>query len=133
MGQDQWVSSHEAVNAVAAAPRARADALVAGDHRRLAALPHPQLRWTTHTGTVLDRDGYLASNLGGELRWLGQSLDEVDVQVVGDAVAILTAMVTDVVTRDGRPEAFRLRLTQVWVDSAEGWRCLAGHAGPRLT
>jgi len=38
------------------------------------------------------------------------------------------AAVTDEVTRDGRDLAFQLRLTQMWVRTAGGWRCLAGHA-----
>jgi hypothetical protein len=47
-------------------------------------------------------------------------------------VAVLTAVVVDRVRRGGREETFRMRLTQTWVRSAEGWQCLAGHAGPRL-
>lgn len=47
--------------------------------------------------------------------------------VVGDA-AVLTAAVTDDVTRDGRDLDFRVRLTQTWVRTAAGWQCLAGHA-----
>ena len=39
-------------------------------------------------------------------------------------------IVVDEVERDGRPETFRLRLTQVWVREDERWQCLAGHAGP---
>ena len=46
----------------------------------------------------------------------------------GDEAAVLTAAVTDEVTRDGRDLAFQLRLTQTWVRTAGGWRCLAGHA-----
>lgn len=126
------MGSQEARTAVAAAARARARALVAGDRRGLTDLLHPQLRWTTYDGKVLDRDAYLAGNVGGDLRWVDQLLDDVDVQVV-DGVAVLTAEVTDVVERHGRRETFRLRLTQTWTRSADGWRCLAGHAGPRLT
>jgi hypothetical protein len=127
------VSSAEIGAAVLAAARARSEALVAGDRPRLTALLHPQLRWTTHRGTVLDRDRYLAGNVGGELTWVDQRLDDVDIQVVGEHVAVLTALVTDVVTRDGRAETFRLRLTQTWVRSADGWQCLSGHAGPPVT
>lgn len=38
------------------------------------------------------------------------------------------AAATDEATRDGRDLAFQLRLTQMWVRTAGGWRCLAGHA-----
>ena len=30
-------------------------------------------------------------------------------------------------------EAFRMPVTQTWVRDEAGWRCLAGHAGPRRT
>jgi hypothetical protein len=40
----------------------------------------------------------------------------------------VTAAVTDEVTRDGREQSFPLRLTQTWVRTTAGWRCLAGHA-----
>ena len=53
--------------------------------------------------------------------------------VVGDT-AVLRAEVTDVVvSEDGEPEAFTMPMTQVWVREGQGWRCLAGHAGPRLS
>ena len=48
------------------------------------------------------------------------------------AVAVLTALVVDVVARDGARETFRLRLTQTWINAVDGWQCLSGHAGPRL-
>jgi hypothetical protein len=113
--------------AVVAAARARAAALVAGDEVRLRALHHPQLRWTTYRGEVLDRERYLAGNRPGPLRWVSQTLTGVEVQVVG-RVAVLTAAVVDVVERDGTPQTFELRLTQTWVRDRRGWRCLSAHA-----
>ena len=95
-------------------------------------LLHPRLRWTTHRGTVLDREAYLDSNVGGELTWLSQSLDDVDVQVVGDRVAVLTALVTDMVVRGVVEQMFRMRLTQTWVRTETGWVCLSRHAGPSV-
>ena len=35
----------------------------------------------------------------------------------------------DVTTEAGR-QTFRLPVTQTWVGTGAGWRCLAGHAGP---
>ncbi|GAA3268579.1 hypothetical protein GCM10020218_007950 [Dactylosporangium vinaceum] len=64
--------------------------------------------------------------------WVDQMLEDIDVQIVGDAVAVLTALVVDVVSRDGTQETYRLRLTQTWVNSATGWQCLSGHAGPEV-
>ncbi len=116
--------------AVLAAARDRAAALERGDRAALLRLLHPRFRWTTHRGTVLDRDAYLAGNVGGDLTWVSQTLDDVDVQVVDDVVAVLTARVTDVVVRDGAEQAFRMRLSQTWVRDGAAWVCLAGHAGP---
>jgi hypothetical protein len=49
--------------------------------------------------------------------------------VVGDT-AVLTAVAVDEVSRAGRTETRRLRLTQTWLRTAEGWVVLAAHAGP---
>jgi ketosteroid isomerase-like protein len=113
-------------NVIDAAVR-RAAALAAGDEAELRRLMHPDLQWTTFNGSVLSYEQYIAGNTRGELRWRAQRLDDVRVAVVGDT-AVLTARVTDEVRRDGRDQVFTLRLTQTWVRTGEGWRCLAGHA-----
>jgi ketosteroid isomerase-like protein len=112
---------------VTAAARRRAAALAAGDEAALRRLMHPRLQWTTLRGAILGYEDYIAGNTRGDLRWRRQRLDDVTVRVAGDT-AVLTAWVTDEVTRDGRELSFRLRLTQAWVRGPEGWRCLAGHA-----
>lgn len=99
--------------------------------RRSEGLMHPSLQWTTFTGDVLSREEYIAGNTGGALRWRSQRLEDTCVVVVGDT-AVLTALVTDEVERDGREQAFTLRLTQTWVRTEGAWQCLAGHAGPDL-
>lgn len=55
-----------------------------------------------------------------------------EVVIVGET-AVLYAEVTDVV-RSGNDdsETFRMPMTQVWVRLGDDWKCLAGHAGPRL-
>lgn len=110
-----------------AAARRRAAALAAEDEAALRRLMHPGLQWTTLRGEVLGYEAYIAGNTRGNLRWRAQHLEDVTVKVVGDT-AVLTAMVTDEVTRDGREQSFRLRLTQTWVRTPEGWRCFARHA-----
>ncbi len=109
------------------AARRRAEALVAGDERALRGLMHPDLLWTTFRGEVLHCEQYLEGNLRGGLTWRAQRLEDARVAVTGDT-AVLTAVVHDEVRRDGRDQTFTLRLTQTWVRTAEGWRCLAGHA-----
>jgi ketosteroid isomerase-like protein len=112
---------------VLAAAEHRAAALAARDVDALRTLHHPDLRWTTHRGDVLDRDRYIAGNTSGELTWHAQHLEEPEVVVTGD-VATLTALVVDEVSRGGDRQTFRLRLTQTWVRDEAGWRCLSGHA-----
>jgi ketosteroid isomerase-like protein len=120
--------SNPAEQDVLVAALRRAEALAAGDEDTLRLLMHPDLQWTTFRGDVLGYEEYIAGNLHGPLRWRGQRLADVQVVIVGDA-AVLTALVHDEVHRDGRDQTFTLRLTQTWVRTAEGWRCLAGHAG----
>lgn len=111
---------------VSAAVR-RADALVAGDEEALRRLMHPGLQWTTLRGEVLGYADYIAGNVGGSLRWRSQRLDDVKVVIAGET-AVLTAAVTDEVSRDGRDLVFRVRLTQTWARTPQGWQCIAGHA-----
>jgi hypothetical protein len=116
-----------AEEAVADAAVRRAAALVAGDGVLLGLLMHPSLQWTTFRGEVLGYADYIAGNTHGDLRWRSQRLEDVKVTVAGDT-AVLTAAVTDEVPRDGSELVFQLRMTQTWVRTPEGWRCLAGHA-----
>ncbi len=120
----------EAREVVASAQR-RATALAERDPAALRRLLHPSLRWTTYRGDVLDLETYVAGNTGGDLRWNEQRLEDVDVAVVGDT-AVLLAVAVDDVERRGERRVVRLRLTQMWVRTDGGWRCLAGHAGPEL-
>ncbi|QSR30721.1 hypothetical protein CFI00_09495 [Nocardioides sp. S5] len=129
---DPTVVMNAVTNAVIRAAEARAEALARGDADELLALLHPDFRWTTHTGQVFDRAEYVARNTGGTTVWKSQALVDPDVAVIGDT-AVLHAEVADVVlAADGRPETFRMPVTQVWVRDGDGWSCLAGHAGPRL-
>jgi hypothetical protein len=112
---------------VARAAARRAVALAEGDEAALRQLMHPALRWTTFRGEVLDYEAYITGNTRGDLRWRAQHLEDVQVAVVA-GTGILTAAVTDEVSRDWRDQTFRLRLTQTWVRTPQGWRCLAGHA-----
>ncbi|GEP40440.1 hypothetical protein NPS01_41030 [Nocardioides psychrotolerans] len=111
---------------------ARAAALAVGDAARLAALLHPDFRWTSHMGETYDRADYVRRNTEGHTVWRSQELVDPEVVVVGDT-AVLRAEVTDVVLDDaGEPATFRMPMTQTWVREGGAWTCLAGHAGPRL-
>jgi hypothetical protein len=117
----------QAADEVAAAAGRRSAALVAGGEAALRQLMHPGLLWTTLRGEVLGYEAYITGNTRGDLRWRSQRLSDVQVAAAGDT-AVLTAAVTDEVTRDGRDIVHEVRLTQVWVRTPDGWRCLAGHA-----
>lgn len=115
------------------AAQARATALANGDAVALNDLLDERFRWTTHLGEVLDRTEYVTRNTGGHTAWRSQGLSNPRVVVVGDT-AVLHAVVTDVVlSGDTKAEEFQMPMTQVWVLASGGWRCLAGHAGPRLS
>jgi ketosteroid isomerase-like protein len=123
----------DAAQQVIAAAGDRASALATGDAERLRELLHEQFRWTTHTGETFDRSEYIRTNTEGHTVWRSQDLTGADVVVVGDT-AVLRAEVTDVVVSDDNDvETFRMPMTQVWVRSAGRWKCIAGHAGPRLS
>jgi hypothetical protein len=123
-GPPHGVSAEEEV---AGAALRRAAALAAGDEAALRLLMHPGLQWTTFRGEILGYEDYIAGNTQEDLRWRSQRLQDIKVVVAGDT-AVLTAAVTDDVSQDGTDRVFRLRLTQTWVSTSEGWRCLAGHA-----
>jgi ketosteroid isomerase-like protein len=123
----------DAAQEVIDAAKDRASALASGDAEKLRGLLHEQFRWTTHVGQTFDRSEYIHRNTEGHTVWSSQALAEADVVVVGDT-AVLHAEVIDVVlSRGDEPATFRMPMTQVWVRLDGGWRCLAGHAGPRRT
>lgn len=108
----------------------RATALATADAAGLRALLHPDFRWTTHVGEVLDRETYIDANTTGRTVWHAQTLVDPEVVVVGDA-AVLRCTVVDAVGAQA-VETYRMPMTQVWVRLQRDWVCLAGHAGPRL-
>ncbi len=117
---------------VLAAAERRALALAAGDAVSLRELLHPDFVWTSHTGRVFDRDDYIGANVDGPTRWHAQRLTDVVIRVVGDT-AVLRCVVDDEVTVAAGRTIFRMPVTQTWVRTVLGWRCLAGHAGPATT
>jgi hypothetical protein len=125
--QPEHAAEAQAAQEVTAAAERRGAALVARDEAALRKLMHPALQWTSFRGEVIGYDAYIAGNTRGDLRWRAQRLSDAHVVVAGET-AVLTAAVTDEVTRDGQDLVFDVQLTQVWVRTPDGWRCLAGHA-----
>lgn len=112
------------------AAETRARLLATGDADGLEGLLHENFRWTSHVGETFNRHDYIRRNTQGSVRWHSQQLSDVEVMVEGDA-AVLRAEVTDMVWTGCEVETFQMPMTQVWVRQDHGWRCLAGHAGPR--
>lgn len=112
------------------AAETRARLLATGDADGLEGLLHENFRWTSHAGETFNRHDYIRRNTQGSVRWHSQQLSDVEVMVEGDA-AVLRAEVTDMVWTGCEVETFQMPMTQVWVRQGHGWRCLAGHAGPR--
>lgn len=115
------------------AAQERAAAMAGKDEARLRGLLHPRFSWISHKGDWFDLDSYLDSNRRGSNTWYGQELRNPEVRVVGDT-AILRCLVVDTVdVGGGKPETFVMSMTQTWVREKGHWRCLAGHAGPRIS
>lgn len=119
------------VNEVIAAAGRRAEALAHRDGAALNELLHPDFQWTSHLGEHFDRARYIAANAGGAVVWHEQRLSDVAVRVWGDTAVLWCTVTDDVTTADGRAP-FVMPVTQTWVRTPTGWRCLAGHAGPRI-
>jgi predicted kinase/ketosteroid isomerase-like protein len=126
------LASMNATLEVKAAAEDRARALAAGDAARLRELLHDDFAWTSHVGATFDRSEYIQRNTTGSSAWRSQRLTDVEVAVVGDAAVLRCEVIDEVTGADNVVETFRMPMTQVWVRVADGWQCLAGHAGPRL-
>jgi hypothetical protein len=114
------------------AAQARAAALAVADAAALRELLHPAFGWVSHRGEIFDRDRYIAANASPDgTRWREQHLADADVVVV-EQTAVLRAVVTDTVITEQGEQRLRMPMTQTWIYDRGRWRCLAGHAGPRL-
>ena len=117
---------------VLAAATRRARALAESDEPALRELLHPRFGWISHRGASFDLENYLSANVTGEIRWQAQELRDVGVTVVGDTAVLRCLVVDQVIAGAGRAETYVMPMTQIWVRADHRWRCLGGHAGPRL-
>ena len=121
------------VDDVLSAARQRADAMAGNDEVRLRELLHPDFGWISHKGDWFDLESYLDSNLRGGKRWHRQELRDAEVRVAGGTGVLRCIVVDSVDLGSGQPEVFTMPMTQTWVRESGRWRCLAGHAGPRMS
>jgi hypothetical protein len=91
---------------------------------------HPEFVYVNAQGIRLNRDEYLEFVRDGPLRWAKQTLEEVQVVLVGP-VAVLTATVTDDVSIGDERHELVFASTQTYVREGEQWLYLAGQTGPK--
>jgi ketosteroid isomerase-like protein len=104
--------------------------LVSRDVRTMTEILHEDFVYTGSSGERLDRTAYLARLVtAGDVKWLGQDLDEIDVRFFGDT-AVLTARAHDRAIFGDETLDARVRQTFVFVKTGRGWRCVSGHASP---
>ncbi len=123
----------DAAAQVIEAAESRASALAEGDAERLSGLLHDDFRWTSHVGETYGREEYVRRNTQGHTVWRAQTIVSPEVVIVGDTAVLHAEVVDEVLAGDGEVESFRMPVTQVWIRVGAGWKCLAGHAGPRRT
>jgi hypothetical protein len=113
---------HEALNLA----HRRATALAQRDWETVGAQLHPQFVYVNANGHRLDRDAYLAFLREGPVRWVSQTLEDVQV-IQADGVAVLVATVVDDTVWNGEPARWTFVSTQTYVGEQGAWLYLAGH------
>lgn len=108
--------------------KARSAALVAGDVPALERILHPEFIYVNSQGIKTTRAEYLGrfANPDGGPKWEKQDLSEIEIHVHGDT-AIVTCRVHDVAHWGEHHLDSEFRSTFVYIQSADGWRCVAGH------
>jgi ketosteroid isomerase-like protein len=106
----------------------RSDALVARDEGALTSILAEGFIYTNASGEVLDRAQYLERYVRSpSVRWHAQELEDVAVHRFGET-ALLTARVHDRATFGTQELDAWFRSTFVYVKTANGWQCVAGHS-----
>ncbi len=112
-----------AVDAVLAADRARAAALVARDAVALEGLLHEHLVYVHATGVKHDRAQLLQFLRGGP-QFLSVHLQEPQVQLLADGVALVTGLLHMRLRREAGLAAVEVGslASQVWLRASGSWR-----------
>jgi hypothetical protein len=115
---------------VRAAAERRARALANRDWATLESVLHPEFVYVNAQGIRLSREAYLGFVRDGPLRWIEQTLEDVEV-VALDSVAVLTATVVDDVRIGEDKHRLVFASTQTYVREGDQWLYLAGQTGPK--
>lgn len=116
-----------AIDEVQRADDTRLNALLARDIAGLQKLLHPDLRYTHANGLLDDRQSYLDALISGKVVYKSAQRKDVKIRVYGD-MALLTGIVSQVVSVDGVEATFLIRYSITWIKSANGWQMLMWHA-----
>jgi ketosteroid isomerase-like protein len=121
------VTAHSIEQLILRLATQRALALVHRDAPAIASMLSPRFVYTNSAGDVFGKEEYLrAYVLDPSVVWHRQELNDVRVEVVGDA-AVLTGTVHDE-ARFGEFELnARFQTTQTYVRHDDAWHYLAGH------
>ena len=103
------------------------DALVRHDQAAVEKMVSPEFTYTTASGQVLDRNGYLGRFVCAPgVRWERQGLDRITVKPLG-SYFVLTCRVHSAAWVDGKRLAALLSSTYLYTRADSGWQCVAGH------
>lgn len=110
---------------------ARSAALVRADVPALEQILHPAFTYVNASGQLTDKATYLGrfANPDGGPKWEKQDVSEIAVRVFGDT-AIANCRVHDVATWGEYHLDASFRATFVYLKTADGWQCVAGHSSP---
>ena len=104
------------------------DALVRHDEPAVQRMLAAEFTYTTASGQVLDRDGFLTRFVSAAgVRWERHCLDRITVKPLG-SFFVLTCRAHSAAWVDGTRLAARLSATYLYTRTDAGWQCVAGHA-----
>ncbi len=104
------------------------DALVRHDEAAVQRMLSAEFTYTTASGQVLDRDGFLTRFVSAAgVRWEKHYLDRITVKPMG-SYFVLTGRAHSAAWVDGTRLAARLSATYLYARTDSGWQCVAGHA-----
>ena len=119
----------DAVTEVLARDDERIAAMLAADGAALEEILAADYTHAHNNGLLEDRAAYLASVVGGPVRYQRFAPRERVVRVYG-ATALLTGLSSVAVLYEGRPIEIEVRFLAVYLRQADGWRIAAWQATP---
>ena len=112
--------------------RARSDATVKGDLDLLDTLLTSDFRYINRWGDVIHRAAYFKkkSTSSRDSYWIAQTIDEVEISLIQDNVAVANFRVLDHQMFEGQEMKDYMRTSYVCVRQAEHWKLMFGQTSP---